>query len=55
VTGVLHFLATGSAATSTTTVDTTASAALAVFVDRQASATDGDSLRLDRFHVEIIG
>jgi hypothetical protein len=50
-----HMLATGSAGTSTTTIDTTASAALAVFVDRQATATDGDSMRLDSFAVEIIG
>lgn len=50
-----HLMATGSAATSTTTVDTTGSLVLAVAVDRQATATDGDSMRLDWFTVEVIG
>jgi hypothetical protein len=50
-----HFLATGSGATSTTTIDTTATTTLGVFVDRQATATDSDSMRLDGFRVEIIG
>ena len=52
---VLHMLATGTAATSTTTVDTTAAIVLAISLDRQATATDGDSMRLDRFNVEVIG
>jgi hypothetical protein len=51
----LHLIGTGSGATSTATVDTTAALALSVFLDRQATATDGDSMRLDSFTVEIIG
>lgn len=38
-----------------TAVDTTGALTLAVAIDRQASATDGDSARLDYFRVEIIG
>ena len=50
-----HLLATGTTSTSTATVDTTGAIVLAVSVDRQGTATDGDSMRLDRFQVEIIG
>lgn len=50
-----HMLATGSTSTSTTTVDTTAAAVIAIAVDRQGTATDSDSMRLDRLQVEIIG
>lgn len=38
-----------------TTFDTTAAAIIAVAIDRQASATDGDSARLDILNVDIIG
>ncbi len=38
-----------------TAIDTTAAMDLAVFIDRQAAATDGDSVRLDIFVVEVIG
>lgn len=50
-----HMMFSGSAATSTMTVDTTASLVLGISVDRQASAADSDSMRLDYFHVEVIG
>lgn len=50
-----HLLATGSAGTSTTTVDTTATTTLGVFVDRQATATDSDSMRCDGFRCYIDG
>lgn len=48
-------LATGSGSTSTATVDTTAANILAIAIDRQATATDSDSVRLDSFKVEVIG
>jgi hypothetical protein len=38
-----------------TTIDTTATQAIAVWIDRQASATDSDSARLDMLSVECIG
>lgn len=38
-----------------TTIDTTAAMDLQVEVDRQASATDSDSMRLDMLTVEILG
>lgn len=38
-----------------TAVDTTAELVIAVAIDRQASATDGDSARLDILTVDIIG
>jgi hypothetical protein len=50
-----HGLFSGSAATATTTIDTTASQVVGIAIDRQGSATDGDSARLDYLTVEIIG
>lgn len=50
-----HLIATGTGATSTSTIDTTAASVLGIALDRQAAATDGDSMRLDAFNVEIIG
>jgi hypothetical protein len=55
-------LATGAAATGTmkaaalasTAVDTTAALVVGVWIDRQASATDADSARLDVLTVEIV-
>ena len=38
-----------------TAIDTTAAKDVAVWIDRQAAATDGDSARLDLLVVEIIG
>lgn len=49
---VRHLLATGSGGTTTATVDTTAAIVLAVSITHQASATDGNSSRLDFFSVE---
>lgn len=37
-----------------TTIDTTAANVCAVYLDRQGSATDGDSMRLDHHFVEVI-
>lgn len=50
-----HLLATGSGGTSTTTVDTTVANVIAIAIDRQATATDGDSARLDRLTVDVTG
>lgn len=50
-----HLLATGSAGTSTATVDTTVANIIAIAIDRQATATDGDSARLDRMTVDVTG
>jgi len=50
-----HLIATGSAGTSTQAVDTTGALTLAIGLDRQAAATDGDSMRLDWIRVEIVG
>ena len=38
-----------------TTIDTTAANILGVYIDRQATATDGDSARLDVLTVDVIG
>lgn len=54
-TGVRHIMATGSAGTSTATVDTTAASVIAIAVDRQGTATDSDSMRMDTIHAEILG
>ena len=37
-----------------TAIDTTVDNVVAVFVDRQAAATDGDSMRLDHLSVEVL-
>lgn len=42
---VNHFIGTGSGGSNATTIDTTADTILAVSVDRQAGATDSDSMR----------
>lgn len=41
----------GSAGTSTATIDTTAANVIAIAIDRQGTATDGDSCRLDEMAV----
>jgi hypothetical protein len=50
-----HVLATGTTTTTTVTIDTTGANVAAVYVDRQAAATDTDSCRCDRFVFEIVG
>lgn len=41
--------------TASTTIDTTAAMVIGAYIDRQASATDGDSARLEQIVVEMVG
>jgi len=50
-----HGLMTGTTGTSTQTIDTTAAIVVGIAIDRQASASDTDSCRLDFLSVEVIG
>ena len=50
-----HGLFTGATSTSTVAIDTTATLVLGIAIDRQGTATDSDSCRLDYLTVEIIG
>jgi len=50
-----HGLFTGTTSTSTTTIDTTGALVLGIAIDRQGTATDSDSCRLDYLTAEIIG
>jgi hypothetical protein len=45
----------GTTSTSTATVDTTGSLVVGIAIDRQGTATDSDSCRLDLLSVEVIG
>ncbi len=50
-----HGLMTGTTSTSTQAVDTTAAIVIGIAIDRQGTATDTDSCRLDALTVEIVG